>query len=60
MKNKNIFLKIIILLTSFFSSFIGVSQNVGINSTGAIPAPSALLDIDASPANNKGFAKHNE
>ena len=31
------------------------SQNVGINVTGAVPNSSALLDIDASPANDKGI-----
>ena len=31
------------------------AQNIGINPTGALPNPSALLDIDASPANNKGL-----
>ena len=32
------------------------AQNLGINSTGALAHPSAILDIDASPSNNKGFA----
>lgn len=32
------------------------AQNVGINSTGALADPSALLDLNASPTNNKGFA----
>lgn len=32
------------------------AQNVGINSTGAVAHPSALLDLNASPTNNKGFA----
>lgn len=31
------------------------AQNVGINSTGAAPNASALLDIDAAPGNNKGL-----
>lgn len=31
-----------------------VSQNVGINTTGAAPKTSALLDIDDGGANNKG------
>src|ERR1041385_6449385 len=33
----------------------GFSQNVGINSSGATPNASALLDIDASPSNDKGI-----
>jgi hypothetical protein len=32
-----------------------VAQNVGINTTGAIPNSSALLDIDAGPVNDKGI-----
>jgi hypothetical protein len=31
------------------------AQNVGVNSTGAAPNSSALLDIDAAPANDKGI-----
>ena len=31
------------------------AQNVAINSTGAAPNASAILDVDASPSNNKGF-----
>ena len=31
------------------------AQRVGINSTGALPNPSALLDVDASPSNDKGI-----
>lgn len=31
------------------------AQNVGINSTGNTPNTSALLDLDASPGNNKGL-----
>ena len=34
---------------------IVLAQNIGINSTGALPNPSALLDVDASPGNNKGL-----
>ena len=30
------------------------AQNLGVNSTGANAHPSALLDIDAAPSNNKG------
>lgn len=32
------------------------AQNVGINSTGALAHPSAILDLNASPTNDKGFA----
>ena len=35
--------------------FTSTAQNVGINATGAAPDNSALLDIDAAPANNKGL-----
>lgn len=31
------------------------AQNIGINSTGATPNNSAMLDIDAAPGNNKGL-----
>ncbi|MFH2141611.1 MAG: hypothetical protein ABIJ97_04255 [Bacteroidota bacterium] len=31
------------------------AQNIGINSTGVAPDASALLDLDASPDNNKGL-----
>lgn len=33
----------------------GYSQNVGINTTGAAPNASALLDVDAAPTNDKGI-----
>jgi hypothetical protein len=44
----------------FFCMALGISQiasaqNIGINPTGALPNPSALLDIDAAPLNNKGL-----
>ena len=32
------------------------AQNVGINSTGAAPDGSALLDINATPGNDKGLS----
>jgi hypothetical protein len=40
-----------------FTFFVKTSfaQNIGINNTGGIPDASALLDIDASPANDKGL-----
>ncbi len=47
--------KIIILITSVFSCTNLFSQSAGINTTGAAPNASALLDIDAAPNNNKGL-----
>jgi len=35
-------------------SYILHAQSVGINSIGALPNASSLLDVDASPGNNKG------
>jgi hypothetical protein len=52
MKNFH-FLFIVIALTFFTETTF--AQNIGINNTGGIPDPSALLDIDASPANDKGL-----
>ncbi len=45
--------KIIITIFTAFSSYL-YSQNIGINTTGALAHPSAIFDADASPANNKG------
>ena len=47
--------KIIILITSVLSCTNLFSQSAGINTTGAVPNASALLDIDAAPNNNKGL-----
>ncbi len=47
---KKLFLAFFFLLTA-----IGFAQNIGINSTGAIPNAAALLDVDAAPGNNKGI-----
>jgi hypothetical protein len=44
-------LTILIVILSTFT----YAQNVGINSTGAAPNASAILDIDAAPGNNKGL-----
>ncbi|MDE2591094.1 MAG: hypothetical protein KGL95_15660, partial [Patescibacteria group bacterium] len=44
---------VIVLLISFIYSAKG--QNIGINTTGATPDPSALLDISGSPLNDKGL-----
>lgn len=46
----NLFLVLIFLLSSNV-----FSQSAGINTTGAAPNASALLDIDATPNNNKGL-----
>ena len=32
-----------------------LAQRVAINSTGVLPNPSALLDVDATPTNDKGL-----
>ncbi len=44
------------LIFSFWSLSGVTAQNIGINGTGANAHPSALLDLDASPSNNTGFA----
>ena len=44
--------KIILPIILSFISVLAVSQNVGINSTGAAPNTSAILDVDAT---NKGL-----
>ncbi|MES2285246.1 MAG: glycine-rich protein [Bacteroidota bacterium] len=53
--------KFILLALAIFSLTLGeawgvasFAQNVGINTTGNAPNSSALLDINASPGNNKG------
>jgi len=53
---------ILIVVVIFFLPFMkgleraySFGQNVGINTTGNAPNSSALLDIDASPGNNKGI-----
>lgn len=38
-----------------FANIISIAQNVGINSNGALPNASAILDVDAAPGNNKGL-----
>jgi microcystin-dependent protein len=44
-----------LLLTAMVVVSIKIySQNVGINSTGASPNASAILDVDATPTNDKG------
>lgn len=51
--------KILILLFLTSTLLIHIrncsAQNIGINSTGAVPNSSSLLDIDAAPGNNKGL-----
>src|ERR1035437_8428703 len=52
MKIKFVFLFVILLILN--SLFLN-AQRVGINTTGALPNVSALLDVDAAPGNNKGL-----
>lgn len=42
-------------LSSAFLTLTVEAQNIGINSTGALPAPSAILDVSAAPSNDKGL-----
>jgi hypothetical protein len=46
--------KIVTILALVLTSF-SYAQNVGINSTGAAPNTSAMLDVDAAPNNDKGL-----
>jgi hypothetical protein len=51
-------LRSMLIITMFFTIFkcgLSFSQNASINTTGALPHISALLDIDAAPNNNKGL-----
>ena len=49
-------MKSIILIICISSGVLNsIAQNIGVNSTGALPHTSAILDVDASPSNNKGF-----
>lgn len=43
-----------LIISAIFIGHNSFSQNIGINSTGVIADPSALLDVNASPLNNKG------
>ncbi len=45
----------IIYNLSFIIYHSVTAQNIGVNSTGAVPHPSAILDINTTPSNNKGF-----
>ena len=47
-------MKIKLLSLAFLLTGMLSAQNIGINSTGTAPNASALLDVDAAPANNKG------
>jgi hypothetical protein len=51
--NTSKYLFIVIVLT-FFTT-VASAQNIGINNSGATPDASALLDVDASPGNDKGL-----
>jgi len=64
MRKQFIILSTGILLAPSFSKILHIgnsangslfAQSVGINSTGALPNASALLDVDAVPGNNKGI-----
>jgi hypothetical protein len=46
---------VLLFFTFHFSLFILHAQNVGINSTGATPDKSAILDLNVSPNFNAGF-----
>ncbi|MDT8411696.1 MAG: tail fiber domain-containing protein [Vicingaceae bacterium] len=54
---KNILLKTLIYISSciYFLVSDAYTQNIGINSNGAAPNVSALLDVDAAPSNDKGL-----
>lgn len=58
-KQVNLFFLIMFVLALLIILFVSSSplqaQNIGINTTGAIPDASALLDIDAAPGNDKGL-----
>ena len=54
MKTKTFFLSIIYFFNTFFLLQC-YAQNVGININGTDPNPSALLDINAGPNNDKGI-----
>ncbi|MHB8262000.1 MAG: hypothetical protein ACYDEC_17210, partial [Bacteroidia bacterium] len=53
---KALAMTLLLLFLPFLWKGSGIgAQNVGINSTGATPDPSSLLDINAAPSNNKGL-----
>ena len=52
---KKIILRMILALGMIAGQGRGFSQSVGINTNGATPNASALLDVDAAPNNNKGL-----
>lgn len=55
MKTNNLLLTVALILSFAFCKLNSFAQNVGVNTTGAIANPSALLDVDAAPGNNKGL-----
>lgn len=55
MKIKKSFNRSAVLTSLCLLCGIGYAQNVGINTTGAAPNVSALLDVDAAPTNDKGI-----
>jgi len=46
---------VVAVILSFNFCDLSFAQSVAINSTGALPNPSALLDVNALPGNNKGL-----
>src|SRR5687767_12917585 len=52
---KNLFFSIAFVGLSLCSIIMVHAQGVGVNSSGSNPDPSALLDLNAAPANNKGL-----
>jgi hypothetical protein len=48
-------MKKIVAILAFLPAFMIHAQNIGVNSTGASPDASAMLDIDAAPSNDKGL-----
>ena len=56
MKNlKKVPTALVVTFYLLLSTFNSSAQNVGINTTGATPDGSALLDLDAAPGNDKGL-----
>src|ERR1035437_7953373 len=53
MKNHYCIFSILTIFLFFTQQLL--CQSVGINSVGALPNTSALLDVDAAPLNNKGL-----
>lgn len=54
-KQRNLLVLIIVVLILFILIPSLNAQNIGINATGASPDNSAILDVNAAPANDKGL-----